>query len=239
MLKHIIAGLCVSGFLMVVLSGPAYRFAGLPLNVAFSLLQYGLVVAGAGLILIILQLIVARKTVQPGRTTLYALLAFTGVLLPVNMMVKSYTSPAIHDISTDVTNPPRFAAIASLRDDTDNPVIYEGSDLTRQQLDAYPEIQTVKLPHPVDDVFTASKQAVAALGWTVVHANASSYVVEATTTSLWFGFKDDVIVRLTADNNHTLVDVRSQSRIGNSDLGRNAEHIIKFMEALRTQLTRS
>lgn len=235
-MKKIIALLSILGFLMVILPGPLYQFADVGLGTAFTSLRYGLFIAGAALILIILQIIIARKSVDWGSTSVFAVLALIAVIMPLSMMSKASSVPPIHDITTDVTDAPEFVAIAPLRKDAPNPVGYEGGDVTRQQLDAYPEIQTVTLAEPVGEVFGAATATVDAMGWELVEANSDSHTIEATDTTLWFGFKDDVVIRLTPKGDNTLVDVRSKSRVGKSDLGKNAERIMAFFEALRKQL---
>ena len=235
-MKKIIGLLSIVGFLMVLLPGPLYQFAGVSLGLAFTSLRYGLFVAGAALILIVLQIIFARKSIAWGSTSVFAVLALIAVILPLSMLSKASSVPPIHDITTDVTNPPQFVAIAPLRKDAPNPVGYEGGDVTRQQLEAYPEIHTVTLPQPVDTVFKAATATVGAMGWELVDANSDTHTIEATDTTLWFGFKDDVVIRLTPEGNNTLVDVRSKSRVGKSDLGKNAERIMTFFEKLRRQL---
>ena len=232
-MRAIIALLSIVSFLMVVLPGPLYQFLGLDLGLAFTSIRYGVFVGGAALILIILQVIIARKTVSWGSTLFYTILALVAVVMPLSMMGKASTVPPIHDITTDVTNPPAFVAVAPLRADAPNPIDYEGGEVTRQQLEAYPEIKTQLFAKPIEEVFTAAEQTVDAMGWERVEGNAKENTIEATDTTTWFGFKDDVIIRLTQKGDDTLVDVRSKSRVGRSDLGKNAERINSFFENLR------
>ena len=56
--------------------------------------------------------------------------------------------------------------------------------------------------------------------------------LEATDTTFWFGFKDDVVIRIQSTGGNTLVDVRSKSRVGESDLGANANRIEKYLNHL-------
>jgi hypothetical protein len=235
-LKILVALTSILGFLMVVLPGPLYQYAGVGLGTAFTSLRYGVYVGGAALILIVLQVIINRKNISWGSTIVYAVLALIAVAMPVSMMSKASTVPPIHDITTDVTNPPEFVAIAPLREGAPNDVNYEGGDVTKQQLEAYPEIKTQLLPQPVSEVYVAAEKAIATLGWDNVTAGALPNTLEATDTTTWFGFKDDVVIRLTEKGDNTLVDVRSKSRVGKSDLGKNAERINAFMAELRKQL---
>ncbi|VEL95244.1 uncharacterized protein DUF1499 [Alteromonas sp. 76-1] len=235
-MKALIALTSIIGFLMVVLPGPLYQYAGVDLGTAFTSLRYGVYVGGAAIILIILQVLIKRKSVSWGSTFVFAVLALIAVAMPVSMMGKASTVPPIHDITTDVTNPPAFVAIAPLRENAPNPIAYEGGEVTRQQIDAYPEIRTQLLAQSIDEVFAASEQTIDVLGWERVSDGALPYTLEATDTTQWFGFKDDVVIRLKAKDDNTLVDIRSKSRVGKSDLGKNAERIDTFLTALRAQL---
>lgn len=235
-MKALIALTSIVGFLMVTLPGPLYQYAGVSLGTAFTSLRFGVYVGGAALVLIILQILIKRKSVNWGSTLVCALLACIAVAMPVRMMSKAGSVPPIHDISTHVTNPPQFVAIAPLRENAPNPISYEGGDITKQQLEAYPEIKTQQFPQAIDTVYAAAERAIAQLGWERVIEGALPNTLEATDTTTWFGFKDDVVIRLTAQGDNTLVDVRSKSRVGKSDLGKNAERIHTFLAELRAQL---
>ena len=235
-MKVIIALASIVGFLMVVLPGPLYQFAGVSLGTAFTSLRFGVYVGGAALILIVLNVLLNRKNIQWGSTLIYAVLALVAVAMPVSMMSKASTVPPIHDITTDVTNPPAFVAVAPLREGAPNPITYEGGEVTKQQLEAYPEIKTQLIPQNLETVLSAAEKAIVALGWERAQG-ALPNTLEATDTTLWFGFKDDVVIRLTPKNNNTLVDMRSKSRVGKSDLGKNAQRINAFFDELRKQLS--
>ncbi len=89
-------------------------------------------------------------------------------------------------------------------------------------------------------VFTVVNEAVKQLGWTVVvnEAPGESGVgrIEATDSSLIMGFTDDVVVRVKGDDASAVIDIRSASRYGSSDLGANAERIRAFEEEVNTAL---
>lgn len=74
------------------------------------------------------------------------------------------------------------------------------------------------------------------MGWEPVNIDADKGIIEATDTTAWFGFKDDVVVRITDSENERLVDIRSKSWIGGSDLGKNAARIHGFIDALDDEL---
>jgi uncharacterized protein (DUF1499 family) len=67
--------------------------------------------------------------------------------------------------------------------------------------------------------------------WKIVDENQAEGRIEATATTLWFGFKDDVVIRIApSPGNGTRVDIRSVSRVGLSDLGTNARRIRTFLK---------
>lgn len=232
-MKFLVALTSIIGFLMVVLAGPLYQFAGMELSMSFTLLRYGVYIGGAALVLILLQVLFVRKNIRWGATFVYAILALITIGMPLSMMNKVKSVPPIHDITTDVNNPPMFDAIIELRKDAPNPVAYEGGEITKQQLDAYPDLKTQVFAASISELYPHALSTVKDLGWEIAASNTENHTIEATDTTLWFGFKDDVVIRLTTQGEKTLVDVRSKSRVGGSDLGKNAERINTFFETLR------
>lgn len=146
--------------------------------------------------------------------------------------------PSIHDISTDLINPPAFAAVLPLRADAPNTVVYGGSpDMTPARLaeltrEAYPDLIPRTYSEPLSAVFQRAQAAVAELGWELVAADQSAGRIEATATTFWFRFKDDIVITFAESNGQTLVNARSVSRVGVGDVGANALRLRKFFEIL-------
>jgi uncharacterized protein (DUF1499 family) len=84
-----------------------------------------------------------------------------------------------------------------------------------------------------DSVFTLAHRAAEKMGWEIVAADSAAGRVEATATTTWFGFKDDVVIRIEPADRGTRVDVRSKSRVGRGDVGANAARIRKYVETLK------
>jgi uncharacterized protein (DUF1499 family) len=139
--------------------------------------------------------------------------------------------PPINDISTDIDNPPRFVAVLALRTSAENPVDYRAGAAAQQKL-AYPDIAPAMLDLPPAQAFARAERAARALGWEVVAVAPGDLRIEATDTTLLFGFKDDIVIRVAAAGSGSRVDVRSQSRVGKGDFGVNAERIRKFLQRL-------
>ena len=144
--------------------------------------------------------------------------------------------PPIHDITTDMDNPPAFVAALKLRPKDANTVAYEGPDVADKQRAAYPDIAPVKVSLAPNEAFKRALDAANAMpGWTVVDNDPASGRIEANETSRWFRFTDDVVIRVSADGAGSRIDVRSVSRVGRSDFGVNAGRIRAYTAALNAR----
>lgn len=162
-------------------------------------------------------------------------LAIAGVTawIPYYLRTTANAVPPIHDISTDLSNPPQFVRVATVRKPDDHPVAYDGPSVGEQQRKAYPDLVPLVLKAPREKVFAAAQGALASMGLELVEADAAQGRIEATATSLLFGFKDDVVVRIADEFNGTKVDVRSKSRVGRNDFGVNAKRIRALQAKLK------
>ncbi|WP_394213181.1 DUF1499 domain-containing protein [Psychrobacter piscatorii] len=224
--------------LLVALAGPLYKFGMIELATAFAGFKFGVFAGIAALILLVIQLLFKRHTASIGSALTSAVLAIAAIVIPLSMMNTAKNVPPIHDISTDLVNPPAFIAIAPLRADAPNPVAYDGIETAEQQRTAYPELQTLRYDQTQPELMAAGTQAIENLGWELVNIDADKGIIEATDTTAWFGFKDDVVVRITDNENERLVDIRSKSRIGGSDLGKNAARVYKLIDELDSILAK-
>ena len=225
-------------FLLVVLAGLLYKYGIIELATVFAGFKYGIFTAIAALVLLILQVIFKRKTLTLASVAITVVLSMVAIGLPLSMLSKGKSVPAIHDISTDLINPPKFVAIAPLRADAPNPVAYAGEATAAQQRQGYPELKTLSYSESKAELVSAVEQVAKNLGWELVNTDTSEGIVEATDTTAWFGFKDDVIVRINDNGSERLIDIRSKSRVGGSDLGKNAERIHDFIEELDSILAK-
>ena len=145
------------------------------------------------------------------------------------------TTPPIHDITTDWENPPQFLAIMALREAAKaNSVAYEGAKVSDLQKKAYPDIAPLTLEPAPGEAFTRALKAAEQLGWTIVATDPQTGRIEASQRSRWFGFTDDVVIRIAAAGSGSRVDVRSVSRVGRGDFGVNAARVRTYLAALRS-----
>jgi uncharacterized protein (DUF1499 family) len=142
--------------------------------------------------------------------------------------------PRIHDISTDTENPPLFVAVLPLRKDAENTAVYGGKEVADQQRKGYPDIQPLLLGVPPQVAFARALDTAESMGWTLVASNPAEGRIEATDRTLWYGFKDDIVIRVAPSGSGSRVDVRSVSRVGRSDIGINAQRIRQFIAKLKT-----
>lgn len=153
------------------------------------------------------------------------------------------TVPAIHDISTDLADPPQYRMLAVRADNLDqipgedDPEMKGMNPIQRWaaiHADAYGDIRSVRIAMPVADVISKAERLAKVRGWEVVVADPVEGRMEATDTTRFFRFKDDVVVRVrpTEDGTGSIVDMRSISRVGVSDLGMNAKRVRSFIADL-------
>jgi uncharacterized protein (DUF1499 family) len=228
---------CATAALALVtlaLAGPVYRFGLLSLQNAFVLLRWGAYFGIAGMVVALAAGGLAYWRKAHARLLL-ASVAFVAAaaafVVPFQLQRTARALPAIHDISTDLENPPTFEAVVPLRADAPN-TLDRSPQLAEQQRSGYPDLAPITLPTPMGPTFDRALAAAQRAGWEIVTADKASGRIEATDTTRWFGFKDDVVVRLTPWGAGTRVDVRSVSRIGRGDVGTNARRIRRYLQML-------
>ena len=235
---------CAVVLLVVLLTGPlGYKFELAPLSASL----YSLLIAalGGGLVLLVglVYLAIAIKgQALADRNCLLIILVLAA--LPVAIMapqiVTARSVPAIHDITTDTANPPRFVALHGIRSRSPNGAEYGASEawpaakLMAAQAEAYPHIQPLMSDLSPAAALERAEQVAHDMGLEVAAVDRMAGQLEATATTFWFGFKDDLVVRVRAGTETeagaggSRVDLRSMSRLGRSDLGANAARIAEF-----------
>jgi uncharacterized protein (DUF1499 family) len=203
----------------------------------FMLLAAGAVLATlASFLGVIAYIISLRKNLVAQRPTVLIGVFLGVVVLGVLGMQYSAASsvPPIHNISTDTVNPPQFDKLVAVRTAAKaNPLTNLDPELAAQQTTAYPWVKPLTLQASADEVVDRAEAVMRDMGLEIVSVNKTAGLVEATATTFWFGFKDDVAVRVQpAVDGGTRVDVRSISRVGQSDLGANAARIGEILNGL-------
>jgi uncharacterized protein (DUF1499 family) len=202
-----------------------------------TVLKYGAYLGVLAVVLAIAAMLVARR--RAGRATLVLatvalLLGATAWWFPWSFRRHARSVPPIHDITTDWVNPPELVASRGLRDSAHlNTAMYGGDSIAALQRKAYPDIRPVMLAMRPDQAYAAVLRTARDMGWTDIEAARDQNRVEAVDETPWFGFKDDVVIRVTPASGISRVDIRSVSRVGGSDIGKNADRIRKYIARLK------
>ncbi len=221
--------------LLLLFAGPGTRMELWDFGTGFQLLRWAVYLGLGACALALLMLLVPRMRRRGIGGLLVALvLGAVVAFVPLSGLQRARSVPPIHDISTDTQRPPAFVAILPLRSEAPNSAEYGGPEVADAQLAAYPDLQTHRMDAAPEQAFARVEQAARSLGWEIVEADPATGRIEATDTTFWFGFKDDVVIRIEPDAAGSRVDVRSVSRVGKSDVGANAARIRAFLEALGT-----
>lgn len=237
-IEPLLAAVAILGLLAILLSGYFYRWQVLELGQAFTMLRYGAITGGVGAALIAAYLIWRRPGgIRLGVLLLSACLGAVSFYVPYRQLQEGQQLPRLHDVTTDTINPPAFVDVAPLRANAPNPVAYAGEEVAQRQREGYPDIETLVYRQDFSVVFDAAAETVGRMGWELVASVPAEGRIEATATTRWFGFKDDVVIRIQEGGaGNVLVDVRSKSRMGGHDWGANATRVRAFRDALNARL---
>lgn len=235
----------ILAIILVVIVGPAYRL---------HLLSLGLALLGAvsGFLLFVATFIVGaigllaggRRALDRSRAAIPVIaLSLIFTIVAGVWISRGSGAPPIHDVTTDLNDPPAFKQIVSLRAAAGaaNPAEYQRTQSIRDkvlnvpdaQRNAYPDIQPLALTQPAPQAFQMAQQVARGMGWDIVAVVPSEGRIEATDTTWYFGFKDDVVIRVGPGSTGSRIDVRSESRVGVGDAGTNARRVRAYLTKLR------
>jgi len=244
-----------TGFFLAILGPLTFMAAGLGSKIGLWDWSFGLGTLSlkVGPILLILGLvfgilgILLWFFIRPRKgivlATIATIIPLLGLLQLGSAKSKVDGLPYIHDITTNTQSPPEYSkAIIAARDadGKTNTLDYigkldrEGGTLVSVlQNKAYPEIRPVLRSEDKAVVFGEALSLVKQQGWDIVTENAETGVIEATASTFWYGFKDDVVIHVKdAEGGGTIVDMRSVSRVGMSDVGANAKRLSVLIDGL-------
>ena len=237
------AGLAAIALLMLAIAPLGWRAGWWHFSVSFGyFLTWGAYAGAAAAVISLIAVVAALVT--GGRRSL--VLGVVGLIVgaviayvPWSYRQVTYVLPRIHDITTDTANPPTFNAVLPLRQaEKASPVAYEGDKVAADQQRAYPDIAPVTTALAPTEAFNRALDSAKALGWTIVASEPAQGRIEASQSSLWFGFTDDVVIRVAARADGqpgSRIDVRSCSRQGRHDFGVNAARIRAYTAKLKQQ----
>lgn len=159
-----------------------------------------------------------------------------GALLMIALVTANLRidSPPIHDITTSPDDAPAYRVALQHQDNASRDLTYPdgGDEVIAEQHRAYPDLRPIELHLDPDAAHAAALEAVETIGLTVSFSSRIEGRIEAYAVSSVFAFVDDFVVRIRRGRSGSVVDVRSTSRVGRSDLGANAARIRAFADAL-------
>jgi uncharacterized protein (DUF1499 family) len=233
LLPVIAFGVAALAVVVLGVAGPVYRL-GASLPTAYEIMRWAEYIGIAASLLAIGTAIYSyrgRRWTGTIVSVMALIIALTAVAIPLAWQRRAQSLPSIHDITTDLDNPPAFQAILAMRADAPNR-LERTPQLSLLQREGYPDLAPITLPTAPAATFDRALAVAQSNGWEIVTADKSSGRIEATDTTRWFGFTDDIVIRLTPWGAGTRVDVRSTARTGAGDLGRNASRIRRFLDEL-------
>lgn len=234
--------LALFSIIAVVVSILIVRFGFLEMKPALATFFGALALAGLSILLGLAAFAAIWQNGSRGMSRILLALMIDAVILayPAYLGLKYRKLPAIHDITTDPIDPPRFEALARLRSGEGvNSAVYAGLYSAEQQRLAYPDIETVELEISAQRAFDVTLALVTKRKWVIIDERSPQPPrnigrIEAVARTPIMGFREDVSIRVTANGEDSRVDIRSSSRYFESDLGSNAARVTKLIDDINT-----
>ena len=226
-------------FVLVLVSGPLGYKHG------FSLLIPSIISLLVGLLgvllvflssLVMLFVAIKYKLISDRKVLLAGLLvSIFPIIVIVPQALDGISAPQINDISTDTISPPPFNKLLIRRRTANSKFSLNDHALSKEerikiQNHFYPELKALSSPLDFESALLRSAVLLRQQGMDIITIDEDKGFIEAVDTSFWFGFKDDVVVRLKSHSNRTEIDIRSASRIGLRDFGKNAARVRRFLD---------
>ncbi len=221
-----------------------HRLFSIPTPVALNLLKLSILCGLFAMALGVLAIIDIWRNGSRGisRVFMGGLISLTVVAWPLLLLPTINSIPEINDVTTDAVSPPLFDTLAARRPPGSNMPDYPGEVFAHQQQQAFPDLKPLFINRSVAEAYEVSVDAVKRLGMNIVSSNApgeespAEGLIEAYDRTLVWGFYDDVAVRVSGNQVTAKIDVRSASRYGRHDLGRNAERTRRLLREIVARL---
>jgi len=235
-----------AGVLLVAVSGPLYRLGIVGLGLGLLMLPIGFFATVIGTAVAIVGALAGttKHSSVPGKAAVVGIivgLALIGYML--HWVSRARSTPPIHDVTTDIADPPAFVAVLPLRASAH---AVNSSEYIRQvhgrggtiidvpalQRQYFPDVKPLQLPLSPAQALNKARRVAGEMHWQIDAYDAAAGRLEATAQTAFFGFKDDVVVRVRPSDGGSRVDIRSDSRVGFGDVGTNAMRIRAFLKRM-------
>jgi uncharacterized protein (DUF1499 family) len=234
-------GLALLAGLLLIAGPVGWRVGWWHFRLAFGVLMpWAGYVAAGGLAVALLTLLLLRRSLGRGGLVAVLLgLALSAAILyfPLSWSLTRGKFPPLHDITTDPADPPAFAAVLPARQaESGNSTAYDQKEAALQK-QFFPDIAPLTTPLAPAKAFAYAHSAARAMpGWRIIAEDPAAGRIEASQSSRWFGFTDDIVIRIVAAEGGSRIDVRSESRQGRGDFGVNATRVRAYLARLRPEL---
>lgn len=221
-----------------------HRFLGMATEAFLALLVVAFALAALAVSIGIVSAVRIWRRGGPGTARVVAGMLIAGGILawPVYVGATLGDLPELNDVTTSPDDPPAFQVLAKMRNGRANSAEYPADRFADQQIEAFPDIATLEINRSVEETYDLVLDALRREGLTIARDsppapdNALPGAIEAIDRTLVLGFYDDVAVRVASGGEGTLVDIRSSSRFGRHDLGRNAMRIRTLLRGIVNRL---
>ncbi len=237
--KTLIVGSFVA--IVVFLSGPfGYKFLGVGLQsslIAVLIAVFGGVILSIAAGFFVFKSIGNNAVSDRNLCLISLIIGLLPLIIMAPQIVAAVSVPPIHDISTDTQNPPEFVETKLSRIGAQNgpeygDMVWPAERLAAATFSAYPELRPIDSSLERPEAVEKSREVLQSMGLEILSVDFEAGRLEALDTSFWFGFKDDIVVRVqeVPKANGVRIDIRSKSRVGQSDLGVNAKRVLAFIK---------
>lgn len=179
----------------------------------------------------------------------WGLVGLIGVIIvlvnPVLYFWDHHGLPTVSDVSTDTANPPPLISLLTRRQGAETKPgyaggqteIFDGKTSTQSLLQHkyYGDIHTAAILISPERLFKRAVAAAYDMGWNVVAIVPNEGRIEATDTTFFFGFTDDIVIRVKPAGMGAKLDIRSKARAERGDDGRNVKRVRDFLATLATE----
>ena len=232
---------------LVVTAIVLHRLLGMSTQLALNLFLVGFALAALAVLLGIIAVgDIWRRGADGSAGALIGILLGAGVFAwPLAFLPAYVNLPAINDATTDFASPPRFNALAQERAKAGAvaPAQYPAAQFAELQKAAYPDLRPLFVNRSLDDTYELALDTLKKLRFQVVSEapprQRQAGLIEAVDRTMVIGFYDDVVVRVESEGGRARVDVRSASRFGQHDLGRNSTRVRRVLSELQTRIDAS
>lgn len=224
-----------------------HRLLGMPTQLALNLFLVAFGLAACAILLGMVAIVdVWRRGADGGAWAVIGMLIAGAVFAwPVSLLPSYLNLPAMNDATTDLASPPRFNALIKERERAGvaNPAQYPANRLTEVQKANYPDLRPLYVSRSMDDTYELALETLKRLRFQIVAETPprqrQAGIIEAVDRTLVIGFYDDVVVRVDSEGGRARIDVRSASRFGTHDLGRNPIRVRRVLSEMQAKVDAS